>query len=102
VANTMIIKNNNPDSFGNLTPGPVDMNRTPDMPFFSLLYKALLDGLKPSVGYDKKKEQSVNSTIKGVGMFIDTYNIIFKSKSEKNKKSKKDTKDAKAKQQPKE
>jgi len=63
LANNLIIDNNNPDKKGNLRPGPIDLVREPDVSFFSFLYKALLDGLKPSVGYDKKTENKVAATI---------------------------------------
>jgi len=63
LANNLIIDKNNPDNKGNLRPGPIDLVREPDVSFFSFLYKALLDGLKPSVGYDKKTEGKVAKAI---------------------------------------
>jgi hypothetical protein len=63
LANNLIIDKSNPDKKGNLRPGPIDLVREPDVSFFSFLYKALLDGLKPSVGYDKKTENKVAATI---------------------------------------
>jgi len=63
LANNLIIDRNNPDKNGSLRPGPVDLKRPPDVSFFSFLYKALLDGIKPSVGYDKKTEGKVARAI---------------------------------------
>ena len=63
LANNLIFDRNNPDKNGTLRPGPVDLKRPPDVSFFSFLYKALLDGIKPSVGYDKKTEGKVARAI---------------------------------------
>jgi hypothetical protein len=70
LANNLIIFNNNPDNKGVLRPGPIDLKRDPDVSFFSFLYKALLDGLKPSVGYNKKIEGQVNKAIVKVNTAI--------------------------------
>ena len=63
LANKLIIESSNPDKKGNLRAGPVDLAREYDASFFTFLYKALLDGLKPSVGYDKKTEGKVDKAI---------------------------------------
>ncbi len=70
VANTLIIDNNNPGKDGVLRQGPIDLAREPDVSFFSFLYKALLDGLKPSVGYTKKTEGQVNVAITKVSNLV--------------------------------
>jgi len=70
VANSLIIDNNNPGSNGVLRDGPVNLQREPDASFFTFLYKALLDGLKPSVGYTKKTEGEVNTAITKVSNLV--------------------------------
>ena len=71
LANTLIIENANPDKKGNFRPGPINIQRDPKVSFFSFLYKALLDGLKPSVGFDKKTEGEVNKAIVKVNSLVD-------------------------------
>jgi hypothetical protein len=73
LANTLIIDDDNPDKKGRFHPGPVDLKREPTTSFFSFLYKGILDGLKPSVGFDKKTETSVNKTIDKVSTLLDKY-----------------------------
>ena len=63
LANDLIIEDNNPDKKGVFRPGPIDVKRDPTTSFFSFLYKGLLDGLKPSVGFSKKTEATVNKAI---------------------------------------
>jgi hypothetical protein len=84
LANTLIIEQDNPDKKGNFRPGPIDLKRDPQVSFFSFLYKALLDGLKPSVGFDKKTETKVNNTIAKVSNIIDKFNA-FKAKRKQKK-----------------
>lgn len=67
IANTLIIEDDNPDKKGKFRPGPVSIQRDPYVSFFSFLYKALLDGLKPSVGFDRKTEGTVNKAVQKVG-----------------------------------
>jgi hypothetical protein len=73
LANTLIIDNDNPDKKGNFRPGPVNLKREPTTSFFSFLYKGILDGLKPSVGYNKKTETNVNKAIATVSSLLDKY-----------------------------
>ncbi len=70
LANNLIIDDNNPDKKGVFRPGPINLKREPTVSFFSFLYKGLLDGLKPSVGYTKKTEQKVNTAIKKVSNLV--------------------------------
>jgi hypothetical protein len=70
LANNLVIQRNNPDNKGVFTSGPIDLKRDSDVTFFSFLYKALLDGLKPSVGYDRKTENQVNKAIAKVDTAI--------------------------------
>jgi hypothetical protein len=70
VANSLIIDNNNPGKDGVLRDGPIDLPREADVSFFTFLYKALLEGLKPSVGYNKKTEGEVNTAITKVGNLL--------------------------------
>lgn len=74
VANSLIIENDNPDKKGNFRPGPINLKRDPTVSFFSFLYKGLLDGLKPSVGFSKKTEGTVNKVAEKVGGIIDKFN----------------------------
>ncbi|MBK0377952.1 hypothetical protein [Mucilaginibacter segetis] len=89
LANTFIIDDDNPDDKGKLRPGPISLKRDPTWSFFSFLYKGLLDGLKPSVGYDEKTESKVKNTVKKVNKFFDKINIF---KSDKDKKDDKKNK----------
>ena len=75
LANTLVIKSDNPDKKGNFRPGPIDLKRDPTVSFFSFLYKCLLEGLKPSVGVSKKTENDLNKVTE-----------MFGSKSKKAKK----------------
>lgn len=70
LANDLIIYNDNPDKKGNFRDGPVDLKRDSDVAFFGFLYKALLDGLKPSVGYNKKTEGQVAKAIVKVNSVV--------------------------------
>jgi len=79
LANNLIIESNNPDKKGVLRPGPINLQREADVSFFSFLYKALLDGIKPSVGYDKKTETQVNTAIVKVSNLVNKINE-FKEK----------------------
>jgi hypothetical protein len=74
IANSLIIENDNPDKKGNFRPGPINLKREPTVSFFSFLYKGLLDGLKPSVGFSKKTEGTVNNVVEKVGNVIDKFN----------------------------
>jgi hypothetical protein len=74
LANNLVLASNNPDKKGVFRPGPIDLKREPTVSFFSFLYKGLLDGLKPSVGFDKKTETRVNTTIIKVSNLVDKFN----------------------------
>jgi hypothetical protein len=65
-------------------PGPIDLQREPTTSFFSFLYKGLLDGLKPSVGFDKKTEGKVNKVVAKLSTLIDKFNE-FKEKRKQRK-----------------
>lgn len=87
IANTLVIKDDNPDSKGRFRPGPINIARDPKMSFFSFLYKALLDGLKPSVGFDTKTEKKVNFVVTGVNDIVTTANeLVDKIKELKEKR----------------
>ncbi|MBC7400316.1 MAG: hypothetical protein H7289_10245 [Mucilaginibacter sp.] len=73
IANSLIIENDNPKK-GVFRPGPIDLQREPTTSFFSFLYKGLLDGLKPSVGFDKKTEGKVNKVVAKVSTLVDKFN----------------------------
>jgi hypothetical protein len=74
VANAFIINNDNPDSKGDFRPGPINLKREPTVSFFSFLYKSLLDGLKPSVGFTRKTEGTVNKVVTKVSTLVDKFN----------------------------
>ncbi|PJJ83822.1 hypothetical protein [Mucilaginibacter auburnensis] len=73
VANSLIIENDNPDSKGVFRPGPVNMGREPTVSFFSFLYKGLLEGIKPSIGLDKKTEGSIQKVAEKVSSVLDQF-----------------------------
>ncbi len=83
LANNFIIKNNNPDNNGVFRPGPINIKREPTVSFFSFLYKGLLDGLKPSVGYDKKTEGKVNNAVIKVSNLLDKFNKFKENRKER-------------------
>jgi len=74
IANKLILEKDNPGKDSVFRPGPIDLKREPTTSFFSFLYKGLLDGLKPSVGFTKKKENSVNTAVEKVGNLLDKFN----------------------------
>lgn len=90
LANNLVIENNNPDKKGVFREGPIDLKREPTVPFFSFLYKGLLDGLKPSVGFDKKTETRVNTTITKVSNLVDKFNRFKEDRKQKRKERKKE------------
>jgi hypothetical protein len=94
LANTLIINDANPDKKGNFNPGPINLKREPNLSFFSFLYKALLDGLKPSVGFDKKTENSVNKAIVKVNSLVDKFKA-YKAKRQQKKEERKKAREAK-------
>jgi hypothetical protein len=83
VANALIIEKDNPDKKGNFRPGPIDLQREPTTSFFSFLYKGLLDGLKPSVGFDKKTEGKVNKVVTKVSTLVDKFNKFKADRKER-------------------
>ncbi len=90
LANNLIIDDDNPDKKG-FRPGPVDMKREPTVSFFSFLYKGILEGIKPSVGLDKKTEAKLTNTAKGVSSLfgsINEYKATRKQKKAEEKKQK--------------
>lgn len=100
LANTLIIEDENPNKKGIFRPGPINIKRDPRVSFFSFLYKALLDGLKPSVGFDKKTEGEVNKAIVKVNSLVNKFKA-FKAnrrlKKEERKKAREAKKEAKTK-----
>ena len=100
VANTLI-RDDNPDKKGNFSPGPIDLPRDPTTSFFSFLYKALLDGIKPSVGVTKKTENNINSAVTKVSNLLDKYQQYKQNRQEKRearKKARQEKKEAKEKE----
>ena len=94
LANGLVIDDDNPDKKGVFRPGPIDLKRDPYVSFFSFLYKGLLDGLKPSVGFSKKTEASVNNAItKVTGIMSDFHK--FKEDRKKRREERRKEKQAK-------
>ena len=93
LANGLILDNNNPDKKGVFRPGPVDLKRDPYLSFFSFLYKGILEGLKPSVGFSKKTETNINKAIVQVTSLIDELHK-FKEARKKRREEKKAKKDS--------
>ena len=83
LANDLIIDDNNPNNKGVFTPGPIDVKRDPTTSFFSFLYKGLLDGLKPSVGFSKKTETKVNKAIVKVSNLVDKFKKFKENRKER-------------------
>jgi len=83
LANALIIEKDNPDKKGNFRPGPVDLQRGPYVSFFSFLYQGLLNGLKPSVGFDKKTEVKVNKIVVKVNNLVDKFNKFKEARRQK-------------------
>ncbi len=90
LANNLIIESNNPDKKGVFRPGPIDLQRDPSTSFFSFLYKGLLDGLKPSVGYDKKTEGKVTNAIVKVSNLVDKFNTFKENRKQRREERKKE------------
>lgn len=97
LANTLIIEKSNPDKKGNFRPGPIDLKREAHTSFFSFLYKALLDGLKPSVGYDRKTENKVDSAIVKVTGLVNKFKAFETRRKEKRAERKKEREERKMK-----
>lgn len=96
LANDLIIYNDNPDKKGNFRNGPIDLKRAPDVSFFGFLYKSLLDGLKPAVGYDKKIQGKVaraiikvNSAVTKADTLISIFNKFKQQRKERREERKK-------------
>lgn len=98
IANTLIIEDDNPDKKGNFRPGPISLQREPTVSFFSFLYKALLDGIKPSVGFDRKTENKVNTAVTKIGNIVDKFNQ-FKEARKKRREEKQKAKELKKQQE---
>jgi hypothetical protein len=90
IANALIIENDNPDKKGNFRPGPINLRREPTASFFSFLYKALLDGIKPSVGFSKKTETNISTAVNQIGGLLDKYHKFKASRKQKREAKKKE------------
>lgn len=90
IANALIIENDNPDKKGNFRPGPINLNREPTVSFFSFLYKALLDGIKPSVGFSKKTENNINTAVTQIGGLLDKFDKFKATRKQKREAKKKE------------
>ena len=93
LANALIIDDNNPNKKGVFRPGPVDFKRDPYLSFFSFLYKGILEGLKPSVGFSKKTETNINTAMVQVTDIVDEFHK-FKAALKNRKEERKAKKDS--------
>ena len=67
----MMLPNDNPTKGGKFKKGPININRPPDMSFFGLLSKAMLDGMSSSTtGMEQKKKQPESNIILEAGEAI--------------------------------
>lgn len=96
IANDLVIEDNNPDTKGVFRPGPIDLPRDPKVSFFSFLYKGLLEGLKPSVGFDKKTENKVNNAVTKVSNLLGKFNKFKADRKQKREERKKEKEAKKA------
>jgi hypothetical protein len=81
LANVLVIRSDNPKSNGEFIAGNVNYMKAPETSFFSYLWKGILDGVKPSVGFDKRTEKGITDAVSEVGSLID----LLKERKEKNK-----------------
>lgn len=63
LANALIIRSDNPDANGLLVTAPVELKRAESASFFSFVWKALLQGVKYSVGLTPQKEKEIRAKI---------------------------------------
>lgn len=63
-ANIFILKHNNPDGPGQIARSyNIDYKRPPDFSFFKSIWRSLLSGIKPTVGYDEKTQKAATERI---------------------------------------
>jgi hypothetical protein len=63
-ANLFVIEHNNPDTVGDAPRiANVIYSRPKDSPFFKTMWKTLLEGIKPCVGFDDKKQKETKHRI---------------------------------------
>lgn len=96
IANSLIIEDSNPDKKGVFRPGPINLKRESTVSFFSFLYKGLLDGLKPSVGFDRKTEGKINKVVEKVGSLVEKFNKFKENRKLKREERKKKKEEEKA------
>jgi len=96
LANTLIIDDDNPTKKGRFRPGPINVARDPRTSFFSFLYKGLLDGLKPSVGFDEKTETKVTNAVKTVTGLLDKFKQFKEDRKKRREERKKEKAEKKA------
>jgi len=66
-ANIFILKHNNPDNEGEAPRSfNVNFQRPADMSFFKFTWQSLLAGIKPSVGYDKNKQEATKALVANI------------------------------------
>ncbi|MEN0056574.1 MAG: hypothetical protein AAGC65_23050 [Mucilaginibacter sp.] len=102
LANLFVIKHNNPDNPGEAARSAnVVYPRPKDSPFFKTMWKALLEGIKPCVGFDDKKQKETKDRIEEHQKNKkDRLNKKAERKKRKAaRKKEKELKDAKTKQQ---
>ncbi|WP_134087662.1 hypothetical protein [Olivibacter sp. XZL3] len=90
LANKFLINDSNPDANEKFHPGPINYKRPLTASFFNFLWKSLFEGVKASVGIDKKREALLTNTAEGadkaVGKVKKFFRGIFNKKKEKEEK----------------
>ena len=67
----IMLPNDNPTKGGKFKKGPINISRPPDMSFFGLLSKAMLDGMSSSTtGMEQQKKEPESNLILGAGEAI--------------------------------
>ncbi|MGV8877504.1 MAG: hypothetical protein ACOH2A_00600 [Sphingobacteriaceae bacterium] len=89
LANTLVIRTNNPKNNGEFVSGSINYRRVPTASFFNFLWKGLLDGIKPSVGFDKRTENNITDVVTGASELLSDYKEMKrKNKIKRNERRK--------------
>lgn len=87
LTNKFLINDSNPDANEKFHPGPINYRRPLTASFFNFLWKSLFEGVKASVGIDKKREAKLTATAeeadKAVGKLKKFFKGIFHKKEKK-------------------
>ncbi|MEH6304114.1 hypothetical protein RYH73_00605 [Olivibacter sp. CPCC 100613] len=91
LTNKFLINDSNPDANEKFHPGPIHYKRPLTASFFNFLWKSLFEGVKASVGIDKKRETKLTVAAeeadKAVGKVKKFFKGIFRKKEGKEQDS---------------